>query len=79
MQGVFNEVGRRFKFKKQLKQAVQDNQYVLLEGTSMFDDEYTGPLLAAPDGDYYVVGPDPYTDRRWYAQIVKHGDQVGVR
>jgi hypothetical protein len=78
MQGAFDHHGKRFRFKKHLKAAVQEQEYVLLEATSIFGDEYTGPLGAAPDGDYYIAGPDPYTDRRWYAHIVKHGDQLGV-
>lgn len=79
MQGVFDERGQRFPYKKALKTAVTDGKYVLLEGTSIFGDEYTGPLMSAPDGDYYIAGPDPYRDRRWYAHIVKHGDQIGVK
>ena len=40
-----------------------------LEATSLFGGEYDGPLLAAPPGVYYIVGPDPYTSRKWYGQI----------
>ncbi len=36
--------------------------------TSMFGNEYDG------DGDYAVVGPDPYHDRKWFAKVtVKDG------
>ncbi len=36
--------------------------------TSMFGPEYKG------DGDYTVVGPDPYESRKWFACVtVKDG------
>lgn len=79
MQGTFNQYGQRFKTKKALREAVQEDEYVLLEATSMFGDEFTGPLGAAPEGEYYIVGPDPYTDRRWYAQIIKTTNGTKVK
>ncbi len=42
--------------------------------TSMFGNEYHG------DGDYTVVGPDAYNDRRFYATVtILHGVIVRVR
>ena len=49
-----------FKTKKALKAAV-GQRYHFIE-TSVFGPEYKG------DGEYTVVGPDPY-DRRWYATV----------
>ena len=72
MQGVFTAEGTRFKFKANLKAAVGDpdyGQHVWLEATSVFGNEYDGELGSAPAGEYYVVGPDPYTARNWYATI----------
>ena len=57
---------RGFKTKKELKAAVGQRRPSFIE-TSMFGNEYKG------DGEYTIVGPDPY-DRRWYATItVKDG------
>lgn len=68
MQGAYINMTRP-KTKKSLREAVVAGTAVTLEATSMFGNEYGGPLDTAPDGAYYVVGPDPYTDRRWYATI----------
>ena len=35
--------------------------------TSHFGNEYKG------DGAYPVVGPDPYTSRKWYAEVTVEG------
>lgn len=79
MQGIF--VNRqRSKTKKALKEAVAENpSRVHLEATSVFGNEYDGPLDGAPDGTFNVVGPDPYTSRKWYANIDKAGDRYTVR
>jgi hypothetical protein len=74
MQGVFP----RFKSKKMLREAIAAGSPVQLEATSVFGNEYDGDLESAPDGDYYVVGPDPHTNRKWYAKIAKNGDKVKV-
>lgn len=69
MQGIYVG-GSRAKTKKALKEAVaQDPSSVRLEATSVFGNEYDGPLDEAPDGQYYVVGPDPYNKRNWYATL----------
>jgi hypothetical protein len=78
MQGIFvNHV--RCATKKALREAVAAKPAaVSLEATSVFGNEYDGPLDLAPDGTYTVVGPDPYTSRRWYANIKKTGDSLVV-
>ena len=53
--------------------------WVALEATSMFGDEYGGPLDDAPDGTYTVVGPDPHRDRKWYATITKRDGKITVK
>lgn len=52
------------------KDHVHDPFCVSLEATSMFGNEYDGPLAHAPRSvTYSIVGPDPYKDRKWYATI----------
>jgi len=75
MQGVRSEF-RRLKSKKALKEVVATAPgCVTLEATSIFNNEFDGYLVDAPVGDYFVVGPDPYKDRRWYAQITVTPDR----
>ena len=54
-------MGARYKTKKACKEAIGTTPYFV--ETSMFGAEYKG------DGTYTVVGPAPYTDRRWYARV----------
>lgn len=68
MQGVFVSY-KRPKTKKELRTA--DPSDITLEATSIFGNEYDGPLTEAPPGQYYIVGPDPHTKRNWYATITK--------
>ena len=49
-----------FKTKKELKGALGTRPRFI--ETSWFGNEYTG------DGDYAVVGPDPFT-RKWFARV----------
>ncbi len=72
-QGTFIN-GRRPPTKKSLKEAIQQDPFnptnVRIEATSLFGNEYDGPLSAAPNNARFtVVGPDPYTSRKWYATI----------
>ena len=54
-------MGASYKTKKDLKAAVgKPLRYV---ETSMFGSEYR------PDGKFCVVGPDPYNNRKWYAEV----------
>ena len=51
----------------------QDPYSVVLEATSVFGNEFDGSLAKAMKemnyGPFYVVGPDPYNKRNWYATI----------
>ena len=78
MQGVFIH-GSHPKTKKALREAVEtitddgspiDGYSVVLQATSLFGNEYDGSLADAPrETVFSVVGPDPYTSRKWYATI----------
>ena len=52
---------RGFKTKKALKDGIGQRPNFI--ETSLFGPEYKG------DGDYTIVGPCPYTQRKWYATI----------
>ena len=78
MQGVFVN-GSRPKSKKAVREAVQAGEYVTLEATSVFGNEYGGSVTNAPDGVYYFVGPDPHTSRKFYGQVIKKGDKVTIK
>lgn len=78
MQGIFVN-GKRPKSKKEVKEAVaQDASKVRLEATSIFGNEYDGSVSNAPDGTYTFVGPDPYTARNFYGNVVKNGGKIKV-
>lgn len=47
--------------------------------TSALGGTYNGTLFGIPENlTLTVVGPDPYTDRRWYASVTRKGDVVKV-
>lgn len=48
--------------KKYMKENMIGSPFVPIE-TSMFGDEYKG------DGEYSVVGPDPYRNRKFFALV----------
>lgn len=75
MQGIHP----RFPSKKALREAVAAGSWVSLEATSLFGNEYDGALEDAPDNTYTVVGPDPYTNRKWYASITKRDGKITVK
>ena len=73
MQGVYVN-GSRAKSKKEVKAALASKpDSVRFEATSIMGNEYDGPASEAPEGKYYVVGPDPYHSRKWYAAITVKG------
>lgn len=79
MQGVFIN-GRRCETKKLLKAVAKANpQFIELIATSIFGNEYGGPLDEAPADMYFVTGPDPATSRKWYAQIIVTRDPFTVK
>ncbi len=83
MQGIFIK-GRRPKSKKEIREFVRDSYYrpdspttvptrlhrLAIEATSMFDNEYDGPLSEMPhDNKVNFVGPDPRQSRKFYGTI----------
>lgn len=61
-------MGASYPTKKALKEAVgQPLRYI---ETSMFGSEYD------PDGTFAVVGPDPYTNRKWFATVEMDGGVI---
>ena len=80
MQGLFID-GRRPKSKKEVKEIVAiDAARVRLEATSMVGGgEYDGLVSNAPDGTYNFVGPNPFTKRVFYGNIVVRGGEIKVK
>ena len=82
MQGIFIRDGHqdhRPKSKKAIKEAIAaDPSRVQVEATSMFGNEYDGPLSEMPDGRISFVGPDPYTKRNFYGTIIKSGSTIKI-
>jgi hypothetical protein len=78
MDGIFVN-GSRPASKKAVKEAIAANpNKVDIEGTSMFGNPYSGPVSGAPNGQYHFVGPDPYTNRKFYGTITVAGDRIRV-
>ena len=78
MQGIFVNHARP-KSKKAVKEAIAaDPSRVSLEATSMFGNEYDGPISEAPRGSYSFVGPDPYRKRSFYGTITV-ADKITVK
>jgi hypothetical protein len=80
-QGAFIN-NTRPRTKKALREACNLNPAsVSLEATAVFPGaEHDGPVLEMPEGKTaYVVGPDPYRARNWYAQVTRSGDKVVVK
>ncbi len=65
-------MGASYSTKKDLKAAIgKPLRYV---ETSMFGAEFK------PDGQFCVVGPDAYTNRKWYANVtMRDGLIAGVK
>ena len=78
MQGVFVRA-RRVATKKALKEAAVNGDPIALEATSVFGNEYNGFVQDAPNGTYTVVGPNPHTDRKWYATITVTDGKATVK
>jgi len=78
-QGIYIR-GSRPKSKKEIKEAVVENPHnVNIEATSFFGNEYDGCVADLPDDTrIYFVGPDPYTRRNFYGQIIKKDGKVRV-
>ena len=78
MQGIYIK-NKRPTSKKEVRQVASISPGdIQLEATSVFGNEYNGSIANAPDGAYPFVGPDPYTNRKFYGTIKKSGDKVTV-
>ena len=82
-QGLFLD-NRRPKSKKEVREFVRDSyqltpegddpatslMHLRIEATSMFGNEFDGPLSAnRKENPITFVGPDPYSDRKFYGRI----------
>lgn len=65
------ELGARVKTKKALKEAIASHpDKVYFDGTSAMGPQFSGYANKLPQGTKLsVVGPDPYTSRKWYATV----------
>lgn len=80
--------GDRIRTKKQLKELlVDDPELVIFDHTSMFDGCPAMPVVngrvtdavSIPDAVVMtVVGPDPYTDRKWYASVWQVNGKIKI-
>lgn len=83
MQGIFvqTEAGiRRPKSKKEIKDLLAiDPNNVGIEATSSFGNEFGGSAKDLPVGaKVSFVGPDPYTDRRFYGTLKNNNGKLVV-
>ena len=82
MQGIFID-GRRPKSKAELKRHLADGKglsLISIEATSLFGDEYDGTLALAPENTVInFVGPDPYTNRKFYGTITLRNGNVTIK
>lgn len=61
-------MGASYKTKKELKAAIgQPLRYI---ETSIFGPEYRS------NGTFCVVGPDPYRNRKWYAEVTMREGKI---
>lgn len=79
MQGLKLLLGERPKSKKAVKEAIANHDFICLEATSFYGNEYDGLVYDAPDGSYHFVGPDPFTKRNFYGTITVKGGKVSVK
>ena len=61
-------MGANYKTKKALKESI--GKPLKFVETSMFGEEYKS------NGTFAVVGPDAYTNRKWYATITMEDDII---
>lgn len=65
-------MGATYPTKKALKESI--GQPLRYQETSMFGPEYKA------EGEFFVVGPDAYTSRKWYAKVtMKEGKIAKVK
>jgi len=62
--------GKPVRTKKALKQAVKDGDSVRFYSTALLGESFYGGVSDIPQGaKLSVVGPDPFTSRKWYATV----------
>jgi len=65
--------GRDPKSKKEMKQRIEAEPHtVTLYSTSVFGQHFNSSLPHLDDGWYVVTGPNPYDNRKWYANVKIH-------
>jgi hypothetical protein len=81
LQGIFIHGGGRPKSKKQVKELISVHpEAVYVEATSVFGDEWQGRADHLPVGTkVQFVGPDPYTQRKFYGTLENTGTKLVVR
>lgn len=72
--------GKRIATKKALKEMVKaDPANVYADSTAIFGTRFHGRITEMPENaTLSVTGPDPYNDRKWYANITRNGDKITV-
>ena len=68
---------RRFPTKAALKKALRERpQDVIFDDINARNPILTQPLsdVVTPEVSVTITGPDPYTDRRWYAAVSRRAD-----
>jgi hypothetical protein len=76
--GIFVN-GNRAKSKKEIVLGFKEGKEIEIEETNAICPKgYSGNIKDLPDGNYYFVGPDPYTSRKYYGSIKKKGDAIKI-
>ena len=82
MQGLFID-GQRPASKVAVKRALAEGKAIHVEATSLFGNEYDGDLdeLVRTGTSQRIdfVGPDPYTSRKFYGNLVIADGKVAVK
>jgi hypothetical protein len=59
--------------------AKQRAPYLTVEATSLFGNEFDGPVNDLPVGGVvFFVGPDPYRSRKFYGKLVRKSETLWV-
>ena len=73
MDGIFVD-GQRPKSKKAVKEFVRNSPNLVEVEITRLGAERTVPLALLENGQYHFVGPDPYTNRRFYGTLSVSGE-----
>jgi hypothetical protein len=73
MHGVYGPDGNDIPTKTKLKQYMKDTPgLVVFYDTSLISVEMDKTGASLTEGQkYYVVGPNPHTNRKWYATVIR--------